>query len=117
LISDGVFTINENFQKLELTLIELVQSGKLHWRHHKMTIGMLLTMMVFDHKPSEAIINLWLDCLHHDDKIIRERAFQVISSYFSESMNFNKLTLFVSCFKGSAWDFENLPNSKEEGQS
>ena len=73
-----MFNTNENFQKLEMALIEMVQSGNLHWRHHKMAIAMLLTMMGLDHKPSEAIVNLWLDCLLHDDKIIRDRAFQVI---------------------------------------
>ena len=76
-----MFNTNENFLKLELALIELVQSGNLHWRHHKMAISMLLTMMGLDHKPSEAIVNLWLDCLLDDDKIIRDRAFQVIQKF------------------------------------
>ena len=42
-----------------------------------MTLSILLTLMGLDQKPSEAIVNLWLDCLLHDDKIIRDRAFQV----------------------------------------
>ena len=45
-----------------------------------MTLSILLTMMGLDQKPSEAIVNLWLDCLLHDDKIIRDRAFQVCNS-------------------------------------
>ena len=69
---------NENVRKLESTLMELVQAGNLHWRHHKMTLSILLTLMGLDQKPSEAIVNLWLDCLLDDDKIIRDRAFQVI---------------------------------------
>ena len=71
---------NENVRKLESTLMELVQAGNLHWRHHKMTLYVLLTLMGLDQKPSEAIVNLWLDCLLDDDKIIRDRAFQVHNS-------------------------------------
>ena len=78
MISDEASNTNENFQKLESTLIELVLAGNLHWRHHKMTLSVLLTLMGLDQKPSEAIVNLWLDCLLDDDKIIRDRAFQVI---------------------------------------
>ena len=45
-----------------------------------MTLSVLLTLMGLDQKPSEAIVNLWLDCLLDDDKIIRDRAFQVHNS-------------------------------------
>ena len=76
--SDGKSRINEDFLKLESILCELVQCGNLHWRHHKMALEMLLTMVCSDHKPSEKIVNLWLDCLLHDHKNIRIMAFQVL---------------------------------------
>ena len=41
-------------------------------------LGMLLTMMTYDHKPPKNVINMWLDSLLHDDIMIRYVAFQVI---------------------------------------
>ena len=35
-------------------------------------------MMTYDHKPSENVVNMWLDSLLHDDIMIRYVAFQVI---------------------------------------
>ena len=65
------------FLKLEKKLCDLVQSGNLHWRHHQMAIGMLLTMLVSQCKPPENVIDMWLDCLLHDDITIRSIALQV----------------------------------------
>ena len=68
---------DEDFVKLESELCKLVQSKDLHWRHHQMALGMLLTMLRSGHKPSAEILDLWLECLIHDDKTIRGMAFQV----------------------------------------
>ena len=51
-----------------------------------MAIGMLLTMLVSNHKPPANVVNMWLDCLLHDDITIRCIAFQV-----------NKKSADVSC--------------------
>ena len=67
----------EDFLKLESELCELVQSGNLHWRHQQMALGMLLTMICSGHKPSVTTLDLWLECLIHDDRNIRSMAFQV----------------------------------------
>ena len=39
--------------------------------------GMMLTMLVSDHKPPANVVNMWLECLLHDDITIRFIAFQV----------------------------------------
>ena len=53
-----------------------------------MTLSILLTLMGLDQKPSEAIVNLWLDCLLDDDKIIRDRAFQPVLGKAQDSFHF-----------------------------
>ena len=68
---------NPDFLQMEKRLCDLVQSGNLHWRHHQMAIGMMLTMLVSDHKPPANVVNMWLECLLHDDITIRFIAFQV----------------------------------------
>ena len=78
---DDLYEENPYFLKLEAQLCELVQSGNLHWRHYQMAIGMLLTMMLPDHQPSAKVMDLWLECLLHDDITIRFVAFQVCSLY------------------------------------
>ena len=60
-----------------------------------MTLSVLLTLMGLDQKPSEAIVNLWLDCLLDDDKIIRDRAFQVIQ-WFIHILRQNIFDHFVT---------------------
>ena len=70
-------TENEHFLETEKRLCDLVRSGNLHWRHHQMAIGMLLTLLVNEHKPPENVVNMWLDCMLHDDVTIRAIAFQV----------------------------------------
>ena len=74
---DVISDENPEFLQMEKRLCDLVQGGNLHWRHHQMAIGMLLTMMVSDHKPPENVVNMWMECLLHDDITIRFIAFQV----------------------------------------
>ena len=69
--------LDQDFIKLEKTLSDLIQSGTLHWRHHQMAIGMLLTILVKDARPTAQVVNLWLEALLHDDVTIRFIAFQV----------------------------------------
>ena len=78
---------NADFLALECQLLDLIQGGTLHWRHYQMAVGMLLTMMLADHQPSERLINLWLDSLLHDDVTIRFMAFQV-RVYSVEMINY-----------------------------
>ena len=70
---------DEHFLHMEKTLADLVMSGNLHWRHYQMAVGMLLTMLVADRKPPKNIVELWINCLLHDDITIRFVAFQVIT--------------------------------------
>ena len=91
---DDLYEENPYFLKLEAQLCELVQSGNLHWRHYQMAIGMLLTMMLPDHKPSAKVMDLWLECLLHDDITIRFVAFQVCSLHLQ---GFNHKVLNVNC--------------------
>ena len=79
--------LDSDFLAMQNELCTLVQSGTLHWRHHQMAIGMLLTMLVADSEPSANVVNLWLEALLHDDVTIRFIAFQVPSSL---SCNFTK---------------------------
>ena len=69
---------NEDFLKLEKRLCDLLRSGKLHWRHSQMAIGMLLSLMVEDHVPPKFIVELWLDCLLNDERKIRLMSLQAI---------------------------------------
>ena len=86
---------DEDFLKLESELCKLVQSKDLHWRHHQMALGILLTMICSGHKPSVEILDLWLECLIHDDKTIRGMAFQVFKSLFQLHIIFS-LDMFLS---------------------
>ena len=74
---DELLEENEHFLTLESKLIELLQSGTLHWRHYQMAIGMMLTMMLADHHPTAKLMDMWMENLLHDDITIRFVAFQV----------------------------------------
>ena len=76
-IMDQDIDLDPDFVKLEKSLSDLVQSGTLHWRHHQMAIGMLLTLLVRESRPTAQVVNLWLENLLHDDVTIRFIAFQV----------------------------------------
>ena len=80
----------EEFLTLESELCELVQSGNLHWRHQQMALGMLLSMICSGHKPSVTTLDLWLECLIHDDRNIRCMAFQV-SIFQRNNNNFDNI--------------------------
>ena len=69
---------DEHFLQLEKRLCELLQGGNLHWRHTQMAIGMLLSLIVDGHIPPKFVVELWLDCLIHDDRTIRLTALQVL---------------------------------------
>ena len=76
-IMDQDIELDPDFVKLEKSLSDLIQGGTLHWRHHQMAIGMLLTLLVRDSRPTAQVVNLWLENLLHDDVTIRFIAFQV----------------------------------------
>ena len=69
--------LDSDYLAMQNELCALVQGGTLHWRHHQMAIGMLLTMLVADSEPNANVVNLWLEALLHDDVTIRFIAFQV----------------------------------------
>ncbi len=70
--------MDEHFIELEKKLCQMVTSGNLHWRHYQMAIGMLLTLLGSEHKPGLETVQLWLNCLLHDDITIRFIAFQAV---------------------------------------
>ncbi|CAB4058930.1 PSME4 [Lepeophtheirus salmonis] len=72
--------INEDFLKLELEMIDLIQNGNLHWRRYQMSIGMLLGFINHKHIPHEKSIKIWLDALIHEDLTIRLTAFQALEA-------------------------------------
>ena len=69
---------NPHFVALEKELCSMVRGGSLHWRHTQMAIGMLYTLTVPHHQPPADLLELWMQCLIHDDRNIRSVAFQAI---------------------------------------
>ena len=49
-----------SFQALESELCSLVRDGNLHWRHKQMAIGMMLSIIVQGHVPSQEVVDIWL---------------------------------------------------------
>ena len=66
------------YQKLEGRLVQLVDSKTLHWRHQEMAVGMLLSMITYDHTPSLSTTSLWLSLLLSDQRTIRLMAYQAL---------------------------------------
>ena len=69
---------NPYFVALENELCSLVNGGNLHWRHTQMAIGMLYTLTVPEHHPPSDVLQMWMNCLIHDDRNIRSVAIQAI---------------------------------------
>jgi len=67
-----------HYQELEANLVQLVGSKTLHWRHEEMAVGMLLSMITYDHSPSLATTSLWLSLLLSDQRTIRLMAYQAL---------------------------------------
>ena len=67
-----------HYQSLESSLVSLVISNTLHWRHEEMAVGMLLSMITYDHTPNQATTSMWLDLLLSDQRTIRLMAYQAI---------------------------------------
>jgi len=65
-------------QSLETSLHQLVVGKGLHWRHNQMAVGMLLSMVTFDHTPSHNQVAMWLNLLLDDDRTIRLMAYQAL---------------------------------------
>jgi len=63
---------------LETSLRQLVVGKGLHWRHKQMAVGMLLSMVTFDHTPSHNQVDMWLKLLLDDDRTIRLMAYQAL---------------------------------------
>jgi len=66
------------YQELEGRLVQLVGSKTLHWRHQEMAVGMLLSMITYDHTPSLSTTSLWLSLLLSDQRTIRLMAYQAL---------------------------------------
>ena len=69
-----------HYQELEVRLVELVSSKTLHWRHEEMAVGMLLSMITYDHTPTMPTTSLWLSMLISDQRTIRLMAYQALES-------------------------------------
>jgi len=67
-----------HYQELEARLVQLVESKTLHWRHQEMAVGMLLSMITYDHTPSLPTTSLWLSLLLSDQRTIRLMAYQAL---------------------------------------
>lgn len=83
---------NPHFLALESELCSLVTSGSLHWRHAQMAIGMLYTLTVPDHCPPPNVLQLWMNCLIHDDRNIRSVAIQAIEGLLKAAKKKRKCT-------------------------
>ena len=66
-----------HYQELEGRLVQLLSSNTLHWRHQEMGVGMLLTMITYDHTPNLDTTQLWLSLLVSDTRNLRMMAYQV----------------------------------------
>ena len=85
-----------DYLSLEKQLVKLVNGGTLHWRHYQMAIGMLLSLVNSTHVPFTETINLWLEALVHDDRMIRLVAFQAVEAILKGQFTpciINKLSL------------------------
>jgi len=67
-----------DYQALETSLVGLVTGKSLHWRHEEMAVGMLLSMITYDHTPSLATTSMWLSLLLSDQRTIRLMAYQAL---------------------------------------
>ena len=67
-----------HYQELETKLVKLVESNNLHWRHQEMGVGMLLSMIIYDHSPSLDTTQLWLSLLISDQRQLRLMAYQAL---------------------------------------
>ena len=67
-----------HYQELESKLVKLVESNSLHWRHQEMGVGMLLSMINYDHSPSLSTTQLWLSLLISDQRQLRLMAYQAL---------------------------------------
>lgn len=67
-----------HYQELESRLVQLVGGKTLHWRHQEMAVGMLLSMITYDHTPSLPTTSLWLSLLLSDQRTIRLMAYQAL---------------------------------------
>ena len=66
-----------HYQELEGRLVQLLSSNTLHWRHQEMGVGMLLSMITYDHTSSLNTTQLWLSLLVSDQRALRLMAYQV----------------------------------------
>ena len=70
-----------HYQELEGRLVQLLSSNTLHWRHQEMGVGMLLSMITYDHTPSLDTTQLWLSLLVSEQRALRLMAYQVPLNY------------------------------------
>ena len=68
-----------HYEELESRLVGLVTSNAaMHWRHCEMAVGMLLSMLTYDHAPSLPATQLWLSLLLSDQRTLRLMAYQAL---------------------------------------
>lgn len=97
-----------HYQELESSLISLLSANTLHWRHQEMAVGMLLTMISYDHTPSLATTQLWLSLLISDQRTLRLMAYQALEGILKLSkLPSNKVTL-----SALVPEYDTLPVSK-----
>ena len=70
--------VDEHFLELEKKMYELVSRKTLHWRHYSMGMGIMLLLVTHDRVPSPEAVEMWLQAMVHDDRSIRNMAFQAL---------------------------------------
>ena len=70
--------VNEHFLELEKKMHELVSRKTLHWRHYSMGMGIMLLLVTHDRVPAPEAVEMWLKAMVHDDRTIRNMAFQAL---------------------------------------
>ena len=70
--------VDEHFLELERKMHELVSRKTLHWRHYSMGMGIMLLLVTHDRVPSPEAVEMWLQAMVHDDRTIRNMAFQAL---------------------------------------
>jgi len=103
-----------HFQELERRIIELVSNKNLHWRHHEMAVGMLLTMITYDSTPTRDTVSLWLKLLLDDQRSIRCMANQAMEGVLKlEKMPSRKVPL-KEMLQDIDMDSPKLPGIRED---
>lgn len=69
-----------DFLALEKCLPEILARTDIHWRQRQMATGLALLPLVPGHLPAASLVDMWLQALISDDRVIRNMAFLALES-------------------------------------